>query len=192
MRIKKTLAIIVARSGSKRLKNKIFYEINNTPIIKIIYKKLQNCKNIDKILIATTTSFRDKKVVNFAKKNGIPVYKGSENNVLNRLLNASKFLGKFDIIVRANCDCPLFIEEILEKDILRFRKSKYDLLSPCFDNLDKFSLYPNRYNSKLHAPHKKVTLDTYKDYLKIKKIYNNLKSEKKLKAHQIINIIKKS
>ena len=134
MRIKKTLAIIVARSGSKRLKNKIFYEINNTPIIKIIYKKLQNCKNIDKILIATTTSFRDKKVVNFAKKNGIPVYKGSENNVLNRLLNASKFLGKFDIIVRANCDCPLFIEEILEKDILRFRKSKYDLLSPFFKN----------------------------------------------------------
>ena len=52
----KTLAIIICRTGSKRLNNKIFLKINNKTILKIIYEKLSICKNIDNSLAANRFS----------------------------------------------------------------------------------------------------------------------------------------
>ena len=40
----------------------------------------------------------------------------------------------FNIIVRANADCPVFVNEILDYDIKRFKRSNFDLLSPFYKN----------------------------------------------------------
>jgi spore coat polysaccharide biosynthesis protein SpsF len=134
----KVLAIIVCRMGSTRLKNKIFLKIQKKPIIQIIYEKLSVCKNIDKIIIATSKNKNDNKIENFAIKKKISYFRGSEKNVLKRIHDASLYYKNFNIIVRANTDCPLFMPTILDRDILRFKKSNYHLLSPFFKNVIPF------------------------------------------------------
>ena len=47
----KIVAIIPARMGSSRFPGKPMKKINGTPMIEIIYNKVNACKFIDKILI---------------------------------------------------------------------------------------------------------------------------------------------
>ena len=152
-------------------------------------------------------------------------------HITHRRSKAQKYYKEYNIIVRANADCPLFIPKILDFDINRLAKSKFDLLSPfykndipfgfsfvvfksktiikisklarkkvhkehvenyCFDNKKKFKIHPCKYDKKLHAPNINLTLDTKKDYLKIKKIFKVLKlTYKETKPTQIIKFHKK-
>jgi spore coat polysaccharide biosynthesis protein SpsF len=226
----KTLGLIICRTGSSRLKNKIFLKLGKKTIIEILYNKLINCKNIDKIVIATTKKSEDDKVIKFAKDKNIDWFRGSENNVLKRICDAIDHYKDYNIIVRANADCPVFINEILDYDIARFKKSKFDLLSPfykniipfgfsfvifkrktlfkikrmviknihkehvenfCFENYKKFKIFPNRYNKKYHASNINLTLDTRKDFEKIKKLNNLIKIDsKKINPLKIIQVYK--
>jgi spore coat polysaccharide biosynthesis protein SpsF (cytidylyltransferase family) len=133
-RKKKVLAILVARSNSSRLKNKIFFKINNIPVIKIIFNKLKLSTQIDQIAITTSNNKSDDKIENFGNENKIKIFRGPENNVLKRIHQTSLLFPGFEIIVRANCDCPLFMVDILDYDIKRFKNSDYDLLSPFYKN----------------------------------------------------------
>ena len=59
--------IIQARIGSTRLPGKILKTYKNLTPLKILIKRLQNCKNIKNIIICTTKDPNDFKVVNFCK-----------------------------------------------------------------------------------------------------------------------------
>ena len=83
----KTLAIIICRTGSKRLKNKIFLKINKKTVLDLIYEKLLICQNIDKIIIATSLKKNDNIIARFAKHRNIDCVRGSEKNVLGRILS---------------------------------------------------------------------------------------------------------
>jgi CMP-N-acetylneuraminic acid synthetase len=62
---KKILAIIPARTGSKRIKNKNLKKINNKPLIYYTLKyALGNIKLIDEIFVSTDS----RKILNYAKK----------------------------------------------------------------------------------------------------------------------------
>ena len=60
------VAIIPARSGSKRIKNKNIKKFCGTPIIEIVIKKLINSKIFDKIIVSTDT----KKIADIAVNAG--------------------------------------------------------------------------------------------------------------------------
>lgn len=179
----KTLAIMIARSSSSRLKNKIFKKVRKKTIIQIIYEKLKLSKQIDKIVLSTSNRKIDDKIVNFAKKKKIKFFRGDENNVLQRIYDASSNLNSKDIIVRANCDCPLFMVDILDKDIKNFKKSNCDLLSPFYKNKIPFGfsfvMFKRRAISKLVLNVKnkfdKEHVETYcfKNPLKFKLFTNN-------------------
>lgn len=133
---KKILAIILARSGSSRLKNKVLLKINQSTILDIFIKRLTNCKNIDKIILATSKNQNDKKIIKIAKKNKINFYVGDEQDVLGRVCNAiSDQNTDFDYIVRANSDCPLIMPHILDQDIKNFINSNFDIFSPFYKNM---------------------------------------------------------
>ena len=60
--------IIQARTGSTRLPGKAMLSVEkNKTILHFVIKQLQNCKQIDKIIIATTTLEDDKQIVNLSK-----------------------------------------------------------------------------------------------------------------------------
>jgi spore coat polysaccharide biosynthesis protein SpsF (cytidylyltransferase family) len=121
-------AIIQARTGSTRFKNKTFAELEGKPLLWHIINRIKKAKHIQDIIIATTTNKEDGKIEDFAKENNIKIYRGSENNVLDRFYQAAK---KFNvnIIVRITADDPFKDPKVIDKAIEIFLKENYDYVS---------------------------------------------------------------
>lgn len=117
------IAVIQARLGSSRLPGKVLKEILGKPMLELMVDRLKQSRTIDKIIIATTDRPEDKKIVDFGKKIGIDVFRGSENDVLDRYFQAVKNLGA-ETIVRITGDCPLMDPEILDSVVGFYQKNK--------------------------------------------------------------------
>ena len=140
----KIIAIVQARMGSRRFPGKVLKKINGTPVIDLLLDRLNQVKNIDKIVIATTTSKGDDKLEDHLKSKGFDVFRGSENDVLSRFFEANKKYN-YDYIIRITGDCPLIDKSLIEEGIQKFKDSKVDYLNnysiPTFpDGLD-FSIF---------------------------------------------------
>jgi spore coat polysaccharide biosynthesis protein SpsF len=123
-------AIIQARSGSKRFPNKMFKKILGQPILWHVIQRVRASTLIDQIIVATTRSQADDKIVSLAKKMGLNYYRGSTNDVLGRFYQAAKKF-KTKIIVRITPDDifedPSLIDSLLK--IFIAAKGKYDYIS---------------------------------------------------------------
>ncbi|AQR96983.1 cytidylyltransferase domain-containing protein [Clostridium saccharoperbutylacetonicum] len=104
--------IIQARMGSSRLPGKIMKRIGNKTLLEHIFYRLSFLKNNVKVVLATSISLKDDVVEEFCLKNNINLYRGSEENVLERYYLCSKKYG-FSQIVRLTGDNPFVdIEEL--------------------------------------------------------------------------------
>lgn len=112
-------AIIQARCGSSRLKNKIFLPLNDKPILQIITDKLKDVSEIDNIIVVTTTNIEDDNVYNFCNDIGVDCYRGEERDLLNRYYYLCRLI-KSDIIIRLTADCPYLDINMLGNMILNF------------------------------------------------------------------------
>ena len=153
----KVLAIILARSGSTRLKNKVFLKIGKKTILEIFINRLKKSKLIDDFIIATTKKSQDNKIAKLASKLNIKLFRGSENNVLKRFYQAMK-LSKInpELIVRANADNFLVMPNILDHEIkLMLKNLDYDLSTPFDKNFCPFGyslvIFRNKTVKKIYS-----------------------------------------
>ena len=134
------VAIVQARMGSTRLPKKVMRDINGTPLIGILLKRLSLSKKIEKIILATSENIVNDPLVNYVRSLGYSVEKGSENNVLERFyLTAAKY--NADIVVRITGDCPLIDSKVVDDVIDLFLDNNLEYASntnpPTFpDGLD--------------------------------------------------------
>ena len=128
------LAIIQARSSSNRLKNKILLKVKNKPLIWHVVNSVQKSKNVKKIIVATSKDKSDDYLVKYMKKNRMNYYRGSLNNVAERLCTvAEKNKSKF--FLRISGDSPLLDKRIIDQSIKLFKKLKFnefDLITNIF------------------------------------------------------------
>ncbi len=68
------LAIIQARTSSKRFNNKILFPIYGTPLIGHVVEKLRKSKKIKQIIVATSNHKTDNKLVKYLKKKKIKFF----------------------------------------------------------------------------------------------------------------------
>lgn len=121
--------IIQARLGSTRLPGKIlrpFY--SNLSIMDLLIKKLKQIPDT-RIIMATTDSELDDPLAQKASDNNILCFRGSENDVLKRFIDAAETYAA-DKIIRVCSDNPfLDIESIYE--LIKFveANSDYDYVS---------------------------------------------------------------
>ena len=106
--------MVCVRSKSKRLNNKWKLNICGKPTLYHLITRLKKSKLLDEIVICTTNNREDDKIINFAKKNKINFFRGSELNVLGRILGASKKFGNFDHLVRVTGDDILIDHNYLD------------------------------------------------------------------------------
>lgn len=125
----KKVAIIQARMGSTRLAGKILSKLEDKLMLEHIHTRLTKCKNLDDIIIATTTESNDDVVEKLAQKNNYKYFRGSSADVLNRYYETAKHYNA-DIIVRITADCPLICPKLVDKDIELYINGDYDLVSP--------------------------------------------------------------
>ena len=72
------------------------------------------------MIVATTTNFNDDVVLEVAEQAGVPVFRGSEDDVLSRFAGAAREHG-LDGIVRVTSDCPLIDPEVVAAGVDRWR-----------------------------------------------------------------------
>lgn len=90
--------------------------------------RLRRCKNIDTIVLATSELKNNDVIEKFSKENDIPIFRGSEEDVLSRYYYAAKQFNA-DIIVRLTGDCPLIDPKIVDKIVLSHINSSVDYTS---------------------------------------------------------------
>lgn len=119
---------IEARMTSSRLPGKVMMNLGNTFVLDMMVKRIKNSKYINDIIIATTINKEDDVIVEFCKKNNISYFRGSENNVFERVLQThDKF--NTDLIVELTGDCPFLEESIIDKVIETYLNNSYDYVS---------------------------------------------------------------
>jgi spore coat polysaccharide biosynthesis protein SpsF (cytidylyltransferase family) len=129
----KIVAIVQARMGSTRLPGKVMKEILGRPLLYHFLERLKRVKRIDEIIIATPKGIENEPIFNLARGMGVPVFKGSEEDVLDRFYQCA-IAFTADVIVRITSDCPLIDPEIVDKTIETFLSGKYDY---CSNNLER-------------------------------------------------------
>jgi len=120
-----TGAFIIARLSSKRLPKKNILPILGKPMIELMVERVKASKFIDKIIIATSTDSTDDPLEEVANKLGIECYRGSLNNIMERVYNAAKYYN-CDNIVELLGDNPLVHSELIDDVISFYINGKYD------------------------------------------------------------------
>jgi len=116
----KTVAIIQARLGSTRLPGKVLADLCGKPLLARVIERVRRTPQLDEVVVATTTEPGDDALADFCRAYGCPVYRGSENDVLDRYCQTAKKLAP-DAIVRITADCPLIDPELNGRVIREFR-----------------------------------------------------------------------
>ncbi len=162
----KIICIVQGRMGSERLPGKVMREINGKPMISYTLNSLKESRYIDEVILATSTLEINDPLVKYAKDNGFEVFRGSEENVLERFKKVSdKYEG--DIIIRVTGDCPLINPIIVDNVITKFLMYDYDYI-----RLDVPQTFQRGYDTEIFS----------KDALN--KVYERVCSEENMKNHE--------
>jgi len=119
------LAIVQARMNSTRFPGKVLEEINNITLIEILFHRLSQAKQIDKIILATSLSKQDDLLTETIEKLGFEVFRGSENDVLERYYQAAKIYCP-KVVVRITGDCPLIDPNLVDEIVTLYNENNLD------------------------------------------------------------------
>jgi spore coat polysaccharide biosynthesis protein SpsF len=122
--------ITQARTGSTRLPGKILKTIKGKTLLQYHLDRIQRSGHT--VVVATTVDPKDDVIVDFCKEKKFPYYRGSEDNVLSRYLEAARQY-EFDVIVRVTSDCPLIDPDLVNLGIQEYLalKNERAYLSNC-------------------------------------------------------------
>jgi len=115
--------IIEARLASTRLPNKVIKKIKGFTLIEFLILRLKSLHNV-KIILATSNKKENTKLCNIAIKNNISFFRGSEENVLIRVLNAAK-KNNIENIISITGDCPIVCPDLVFR-LIEFYKKNYN------------------------------------------------------------------
>lgn len=130
MNDKKIIATIEARMTSARLPGKVMMLAGNIPMLSHLINRLKAVPSIDEIILATTSNKTDDLLEQLAFDEKISCFRGSENDVMGRVLDAAKYFHG-DIIVETTGDCPIIDPNLIEQGINTFMINNVDYLSNC-------------------------------------------------------------
>lgn len=124
----KKVASIEARMTSSRLPGKVLMESCGKPLLEHMIERIRRSQLIDDIVVATTTNPQDKPIIELCDKIGCKYYRGSEDNVLLRVLEANESQGS-DLIIELTGDCPCIDWRHIDHLITVYLENDYDFVA---------------------------------------------------------------
>lgn len=124
----KIVAIIQARMGATRLPGKVVLKLppqSSVTVLDHIIRRLKRSRIINQIIVATSRKQSEQPIVNIAHSYHLPVYRGSETDVLSRYYRAAQKFSA-DIIVRICADSPCLDVRLLNSVIKSHLKFQPD------------------------------------------------------------------
>ena len=119
------LSIVQARMSSTRLPFKVMKEVLGKPLIGYVFERLAYSKRINKIILATSRSKENDPLARYVKDLGFEVYRGSEEDVLERFYYAATGY-KPQTVVRVTADTPLIDPKVCDRLIDFFLRETAD------------------------------------------------------------------
>jgi spore coat polysaccharide biosynthesis protein SpsF len=113
---------------STRLFGKVMKPIMGRPMLELMIERLQRVRNADGIVVATSAHMSCDLIANLCHSAGVNCYRGSETDVLDRVLKAGREF-KADLLVQLTGDCPLICPGVIQKVINAFHNSDRDYCS---------------------------------------------------------------
>jgi len=130
MEAQKIVATIEARMTSTRLPGKVLLEADGKPMLKHLVDRLRQVKSIQVIVLATTINSTDDCLEAFAKEEKIAYFRGSEEDVMGRVIGAADAV-KADIVVEITGDCPIIDPLLVEQTIQMFLHNTCEYANNC-------------------------------------------------------------
>ena len=138
---KKILLLVQVRIGSKRLPKKTVLDLAGKPMIFRIIERLKKCKLPEEIVLITPDKKENQIFKKISRILKVKIFFGSENNLVERHLNAAKKF-KGDVIVRVPGDNCLPEPKEIDKIIKHHITQKKRVFSSNLTNIFK-SGYPD-------------------------------------------------
>ena len=120
--------LITGRMKSTRLPKKLTLEIFEREMLALMIDRLKQADIIDEIIIATSTNPQDDILEEIAKREEIGFFRGSEDDVVERLYGASEKYG-LDYMINITADCPLVGYDLLPSLIETYKTTDADLIT---------------------------------------------------------------
>ena len=122
-------AVVLARLDSSRLARKALADVCGKPLL---WYCIQRCRAVapleSRIVVATSTRPLDDAIVDFARGEGLEVYRGDADDVAGRFLGAAR-AHSFDAVARINADCPLADPGLLSEGCTRMATGEFDIVT---------------------------------------------------------------
>lgn len=122
------VASIEARYSASRLPGKVLADIGGRPALGHLVSRLRRVARLDAIVLATTTNPADDTLVDWAQSEDLAVHRGSENDVLARVLDAQRSQDS-DLVVEVCGDTPFLDPDVLATAIDVWLANTCDVVS---------------------------------------------------------------
>lgn len=99
--------------GSTRLPGKVLEDLGGMPVLEWVLRGCRAARTVDEVVVATSTDPGDDAVEEVARRLGVPVVRGSEEDVLSRFLLALDE-HPADAVVRVTADCPFVDPDLVD------------------------------------------------------------------------------
>ncbi|HXC40615.1 MAG TPA: glycosyltransferase family protein [Burkholderiales bacterium] len=123
-------AVIEARMTSSRLPGKVLMPAGGKPLLAHLVERLQRAPSIHRVVLATTVNGTDDVLAQFAKDHGIACHRGSEEDVMARVIGAADSVAA-DVVVGITGDCPLIDPVLVEQLVRMYLHNRCDYASNC-------------------------------------------------------------
>lgn len=110
---------------SSRLPGKVLLPVCGKPLLELMIERLRQVPELDGIVIATTADPSCQPIEDLAKRLGVGCFRGSEDDVLDRVLRSAQS-AQADLIVELTGDCPLIDPDLVSEVIREFRSRDVD------------------------------------------------------------------
>ncbi len=118
----KTVALIQARLGSSRLPCKMMLSLHGLPVIDWVVHRVRRATLVDEVVVATSTQPENDILEHHLSRQGVAVFRGPEDDVLERFRLAGAAYGA-EQVVRVCADNPLIWGGAID-DLIRFWRAE--------------------------------------------------------------------
>ncbi len=129
------LCVVQARVSSRRLPGKVLKPLLGKPMILHELERVRRSKFIDKIVLATSQDKSDDALAAVVITNGVELYRGSLEDVLDRYYQCAK-LYQPEHVVRITGDCPVIDWRLVDTVIKTHLEEKNDYTSTSLEYPD--------------------------------------------------------
>jgi len=125
----KVIGTIEARMGSSRLPGKTMKPIyRGRSLLELVVTRFNRSRKVDKVIVATTNKEMDDPIALWCEANNVPCFRGSENDVLNRVVGAAS-LCDADVVVQMGADSAYLDPFLVDELISLYKSGDYDYVA---------------------------------------------------------------